>query len=150
MPAISDGGHSPGPASNGGSWWVRGAPHPPVDAGPSLSPLTRGEGIQSLPRPACGERVGVRGIATMPLLHVSDQLQHFSGARAELLRQLVLQRFRFLDEARLVDILDKLHTDLFEPRHRLVFEPQGLFRHGMPDLVGGCLDPSLLLVAEAV
>src|SRR5438034_244274 len=37
-------------------------PHPPADAGPSLSPPTRGEGIRSLPRPASGERVEVRGV----------------------------------------------------------------------------------------
>ena len=62
------------------------APHPrirsgassPADAGPSLSPLAptppspasggglrrgRDEGLQILPRPACGERAGVRGIS---------------------------------------------------------------------------------------
>src|SRR6266581_3069597 len=104
-------------------------------------PLTRAP----LPaHPACGERVGVRGIALrelIGLLHVSDELQDFYRAWAELLRQLVLQWFRLLDEARFIDILDELHADLFQSRHRLVFEAQGLFRHRPPDLVGGRLAP---------
>ena len=36
----------------------------------TLSPLSRGKGIYPLPRPACGERVGVRGEAV--LVHSSD------------------------------------------------------------------------------
>src|SRR5438552_17339372 len=51
------------------------------------------------------------------LLHVSDELQDFYRAGAELLRQLVLQRFRLLDKARFIDILDELNTDLFQSRH---------------------------------
>src|SRR5439155_6959881 len=41
-------------------WWL--APHPPAGAGPS--PLARGEGLSAqLSLPACGERVGVRGLS---------------------------------------------------------------------------------------
>src|SRR5215469_8015787 len=41
--------------------WHR--PSPSRFAGPSLSPLRRGEGFSgSLPRPACGERAAVKGL----------------------------------------------------------------------------------------
>ena len=59
-------------------------------------------------------------------MDVSDELQHFDGTGSELFRQLVLQWLRLFDEARFVDVLDELDADLFEPRHRLVFEVQGL------------------------
>src|SRR5947209_5243010 len=49
------------------------APHPPSPrAGSPLSPLARGEGnVTALPRPACGERVGVRGLLASGLLAVA-------------------------------------------------------------------------------
>src|SRR5439155_20197747 len=47
------------------------APHPPADAGPSLSPQA-GRGDKGvLPRPACGERAGVRGRFLAALLAIA-------------------------------------------------------------------------------
>src|SRR5271169_3394930 len=86
----------------------------------------RGDPISIAPSPRLrGEGWGEGHSAastTVRLLDVSDELQDLHRTRSELLGQLVLQRLCLLDEARLVDVLDELNADLFEPRHRLVLQ----------------------------
>src|ERR1700731_1573495 len=92
----------------------------------------------------------VPAAASVPaLLDAPDDLEDLHGVGSELLGDLILNRLGALGEAGLVDVLDELDADLLELGQRFVLELDGLGRLRAPDLVGGGLDPLLLLGAEA-
>src|SRR5436189_2067241 len=62
------------------------------------------------------------------LLDVAHQLQNLDRVRAQLLRQLVLDRLADLLEARLVDAGDDLDADLFEAGARVALHLERLGR----------------------
>src|SRR5205807_4640501 len=70
----------------------------------------------------------------LSLMDVPNQLQHLDGAGSQLLRKLVLEGLRLLDEPGFIDVLDEFHTHFLEPRHRVVLEAKSLVRHRAPDL----------------